>query len=99
VSVLGGDGGTVTISPDALSQIVLGAAESVDGARVRKPKRRHLEVAVADGHARVELQLAIRLGAVIPDVARAVQQEVADALRAMCEVEVDSVDVTVEELD
>jgi uncharacterized alkaline shock family protein YloU len=93
------DGGKVTISPGALSQIVLGAAESVEGARVRKPKRRHLEVVLADGSARVDLELSIRLGAVIPDVAREVQEQVAAVLRTMCGVTVESVDVTVEELD
>ena len=37
-------------------------------------------------------------GAVLPDVARAVQEEVASALATMCAVEVDGVDVFVEEI-
>jgi len=92
------DGGTVVITDAALGQIVLQAAESVDGARVRKPKR-HLEIAVADGHARVELELAVAYGRILPDVARDVQQRVVEALQRMAGVKVDAVDVSVEELD
>jgi uncharacterized alkaline shock family protein YloU len=96
--VLEDDSGTVTVTDAALGQIVLQAAEAVDGARVRKPKR-HLEVAVADGRARVELELAVAYGHVLPDVARGVQEQVADALTQMCGVEIDAIDVSVEELD
>ena len=93
-----GDGGSVTVTDAALGQVVLQAAEAVDGARVRRAKR-HLEIAIADGHARVELELAVAYGHVLPDVARDVQQRVADALRQMCGLTVDAVDVSVEELD
>jgi uncharacterized alkaline shock family protein YloU len=95
---LGGEGGTVSVSSGALSQMVVQAAESVEGARVRRP-RRHLDVLVEQGRARVDLELAIRHGAIVPDVAREVQQRVTDALETMCGVTVDAVDVTVEELD
>ena len=92
--------GTVTISPAALSQIVVRAAESVDGVRVRLPlPRRRVDVALRDGHARVELALAARYGAVLPERAREVQRRVADALGRMCALEVDAVEVTVEELE
>ena len=94
---LRGPGGSVTITPAALTQVVVQAAEAVDGARVRRP-RRGIEIAFSDGRARVELELAARYGAVLPDVARAVQKRVADALRDMCGIGVDSVDVSVEEL-
>jgi uncharacterized alkaline shock family protein YloU len=96
--VLGDDAGTVTVTEAALGQIVLQAAEAVDGARVRRAKR-HLEIAVADGRARVELELAVAYGRVLPDVAREVQEQVADALTRMCGVEIDAIDVSVEELD
>jgi uncharacterized alkaline shock family protein YloU len=95
---LGGERGTVSVSAGALSQIVVEAAESVDGVHVRRPRRR-LDVRVEDGHAHVEVELAIRLGAIVPDVAREVQQRVTDALQTMCGVTVDAVDVAVEELD
>jgi len=96
--VVSDDGGSVTITDAALSQIVVQAAEAVEGARVRG-RRRHVEVAIADGHASVELELAIAYGRVLPDVARGVQQRIADALTRMCGLEVDAVDVAIEELD
>ncbi len=95
---LGGEGGNVTVTTGALSQIVVQAVEAVEGARVRRA-RRHLEVAGEDGHARIELELAVRYGLALPDVAHEVQEGVADALRTMCGVAVDAVDVSVEELD
>lgn len=96
--VVSDGGGTVTITDAALGQIVIQSAEAVDGARVRRPKR-HLEIAVADGRAHVELELAVAYGRVLPDVAREVQERVTDALQRMCAVRVDAVDVSVGELD
>ena len=96
--VVSEDGGAVTITESALTQIVVQAAEAVEGARVRR-QRRHLEITIADGHASVELELAVAYGRVLPDVARDVQHRVADALTRMCGLEVDRVDVAVEELD
>jgi uncharacterized alkaline shock family protein YloU len=95
---LAGPAGTITITPAALSQVVLQAAEATDGARVRRP-RRGLEIVVAEGHARVELELAARYGTILPAVAREVQERVAGALEGMCGLVVDGVDVSVEELD
>lgn len=88
----------VRITDAALAQIVLRAVEGVDGARVRRA-RRHAEIEVAGGHARVDLELAVAYGKVLPDVARDVQREIADALERMCGLKVDAVDVNVEELD
>ena len=82
----------ITITDAALSQIVVGAAEQVDGVRVRR--RRGVEP--QDG--RVTLSLAARYGTVLPDLARDVQTRVAEALSAMCDLRV-SVDVSIEELD
>jgi uncharacterized alkaline shock family protein YloU len=65
---------------------------------VRRP-RRGLEIELADGHARVELELAARIGLVLPDVAREVQERVTGALETMCGLVVDAVDVSVEELE
>jgi uncharacterized alkaline shock family protein YloU len=96
--VVHAEAGDVTITPGALQQIVVAAAEGVDGVRVRRP-RRHLEIAVSGGSARVELELAIRHGRVIPDAAREVQEQVAGALGTMTGLEVDAVDVAVEELE
>ena len=93
-----GAGGAVRVSEAALTGIVRQAVSSVDGARLRKGRRR-LGVELGDGHARADLQLAVAYGRVVPEVARAVQERVAEALATMCEVEVDGVDVVVEELD
>jgi uncharacterized alkaline shock family protein YloU len=96
--VVPGEGGTVTVTPGALTQIVVGAAEPVAGARVRR-RRRGLDVTIADGRACVQLELAARYGVVLPELARDVQERVAEALGAMCGVDVERVDVSVEELD
>jgi len=91
------DGGAVRVSEAALTEIVRRAVSSVEGARLRKGRRR-LGVELEDGRARAELQLAVAYGRVLPEVAAAVQEQVADALARMCDVSVDSVDVTIEEL-
>ncbi len=90
-------GGSVRVSEAALSEIVRRAVASVDGARLRKGRRR-LGVELEDGRARAELQLVVVYGRVLPEVSAAVQERVADALARMCDVEVEAVDVTVEEL-
>ena len=88
----------VKVTDNALTQIVVRAAEGVDGARVRRPRRK-VEVEIEDGRARVELELTIAYGRILPEVARDVQAEVADALGRMCDVSVHAVDVSVEELE
>jgi uncharacterized alkaline shock family protein YloU len=83
---------TVTITDAALAQIVVGAAEQVEGARVRKRRG----VQPQDG--RVTLWLAAPYGTILPELAREVQDRVATTLRQMCGLDV-QVDVTIEELD
>jgi uncharacterized alkaline shock family protein YloU len=90
-------GGSVRLSEAALTEIVRRAVAAVDGARLRKGRRR-LGVELEGGRARAELQLVVAYGRVLPEVAAAVQERVADALERMCDVEVEAVDVTVEEL-
>jgi uncharacterized alkaline shock family protein YloU len=92
------DEGEITVAPGVLSQVVIAAAESVDGARARRPKR-GVEVDVADGRARVELELAVGYGRVLPEVAAEVQRRVHDALRDICGIDGTVVDVAVEEVD
>jgi uncharacterized alkaline shock family protein YloU len=91
-------GGSVRLSEGALTQIVVQAVESVPGARLRRPRRR-VSLALDAGHARAELELAVAYGRVLPEVARAVQEGVGEALTGMCGFVVDGVDVSVEELD
>ncbi|HEX6952359.1 MAG TPA: Asp23/Gls24 family envelope stress response protein [Gaiellaceae bacterium] len=89
--------GSVRVSEAALTDIVRRAVASVEGARLRKGRRR-LGVELEDGRARAELRLVVSYGRVLPEVSAAVQERVADALSRMCDVEVEAVDVTVEEL-
>ena len=88
----------VKVTDAAVAQIVVEAAEVVEGARsggrvVISPSRS------SAGSARVELELTVAYGKVLPDVAREVQERVAAALGTMCGVTVTAVDVSVEELD
>jgi uncharacterized alkaline shock family protein YloU len=93
-----GPHGAIRIDGDALSALVVAAAELVEGARARRPKR-GLDVAVTDGRARVELELAARYGTILPGLGRDVQASVAGALRDSAGLTVEAVDVTIEELD
>ena len=77
---------------------ILLAGYHPEGQRRLRKGRRRLGVELEDGRARAELQLAVAYGRVLPEVAAAVQERVADALARMCDVAVDSVDVTIEEL-
>jgi uncharacterized alkaline shock family protein YloU len=85
----------VVVSPAALSQLIVHAAERIDGVNVRLPlPRRRVELR----DARIALELGVRYGLVLPDVAREVQRSVADAVGRMLGIELEAVDVTVEEL-
>jgi uncharacterized alkaline shock family protein YloU len=95
--VIPGAQGEVRIEGDALAALVIAATEQV-GARVRRP-RRGLDISVADGTVRVELELAARYGAVLPELARAVQESVTKVLRGSAGLTVERVDVSIEELD
>lgn len=96
--VLQEPGGTITVSAPVLANLVTQAAEEVDGARVRRGRRR-LEIDVSGEGARVRLELAARYGVVLPEVARLVQERVAEALTTMCKVRIDAIDVSVEEVE
>jgi uncharacterized alkaline shock family protein YloU len=87
----------VRITDAALTHIIVRAAEAIEGARVRRP-RRHLDVELDGSSATVDLELAVAYGRVLPDVARDVQERVAWALGTMCGVNVVAVNVSIEEL-
>ncbi len=89
--VLRGPEGSITLVPAALTQLVVAAAESVEAARVRRPKR-----TVQVEHGTVSLGLAVAHGASLLEVAREVQERVAAAVSATCGLEVEAVDVVVE---
>ena len=84
------------VSEAALVQLVDGAVSAVEGVRLRR--RRKLSLELVDGHARADLEVAVAYGSVLPEVARAVQESVGEALARTCGVEVDAVDVAVVEL-
>jgi len=90
--------GTITVTPSALAELITRAAETVDGAHVRRGRRR-LDVDVTGGTARVRLELTAPYGVVLPDLALAVQDRVTAALVEMCRVNVGAVDVSVEEVE
>ena len=83
----------VTVSDAAFAHLVVRAAEQVDGARARRPKKIALE------GERLELALGAQFGAVLPELARDVQAHVADAVETMCGIRLAGVDVTIEVLD
>jgi uncharacterized alkaline shock family protein YloU len=92
--------GTITVTPPALAGLVIQAAEAVDGVQVRRGRRRlDVVVDVALGEANVRLELTARYGLVLPEVAREVQERVADALVSTCAVRIGNVDVSVEEVE
>ena len=96
--VVSSEGGAVSVTDAVLTNIVVQSAESVEGARVRRARRK-VAVELEGSVARVELELAVEYGRVLPDVAHAVQSRVTDALTQMCGLDVAAVDVTIEELD
>jgi Asp23 family, cell envelope-related function len=95
--VFRGAAGSVTVTAAALSRLVAQAVSSVDGARLRRP-RRGLEIRHSDGRASVTLELSVRHGAVMPELARAVQERVAEALAQTGSLEVERVDVEIEDV-
>jgi uncharacterized alkaline shock family protein YloU len=96
--VIEGPHGAIRIDGDALAGLVATAVALTAGARLRRP-RRGLDVAVEEGRARIEIELAARFGSVLPELARAVQAGVADALRDCAGLDPERVDVSIEELD
>jgi uncharacterized alkaline shock family protein YloU len=89
--------GTVTVTAAALSRLVGDAVTSVDGARLRRP-RRGVEIRHSEGRAAVTLELSVPHGAVMPELARAVQERVAVALAQTGGLEVERVDVEIGEV-
>ena len=89
--VLREPGGTITVASEVVRAIVRQAAEAVDGVEVRKKRLR-----VKDG--RVEVGLAVRYGAVLPEVGEDVQGRIAEGLRTMCGLDPAAEDVSIEAL-
>jgi uncharacterized alkaline shock family protein YloU len=88
----------IRIADTALAHVVSTAAESVEGVRIRRPKR-DVEISTEGGRARVSLELTAQHGRSLADLGRGVQEQVGTALRTMCGLEPTAVDVTIEELE
>ncbi len=88
--------GSIRVTGDALTGLVVAAAERIDGARVRR-QRRGLDISVSDTAIEVELAIAAPYDIVLPELARAVQSGVAAALSTSTGLAA-QVDVAVEEL-
>jgi uncharacterized alkaline shock family protein YloU len=95
--VFQGPNGSVTVTASALTRLVAGAAQSVEGTRIRRPKRA-VEIAHGDGRASVTLELCADYGVPLPELARTVQERVADAVARVSGLEVERVDVEIEEI-
>ena len=76
------DGGSVRVSEAALVQLVDGAVSAVEGRACASAGGSRVEL--ADGHARAELEISVAYGSVLPEAARAVQENVARRADARC---------------
>jgi uncharacterized alkaline shock family protein YloU len=92
-----GPEGTITLTAAALNDLVAGAARSVEGVRLRRP-RRSVEVLHGDGRASVSVELAAPHGESLPELGHAVQERVGQALAGVSGLEVERVDVEIEEV-
>jgi uncharacterized alkaline shock family protein YloU len=95
--VFEGPEGSITLTAAAVTELVASAARSVDGVRLRRP-RRAVEVRYAEGCASVSLGLVATPGRPLPGLARAVQERVGEALAQVTGLEVERVDVEIAEI-
>jgi uncharacterized alkaline shock family protein YloU len=95
--VFRGPEGSITLTAAALIELVANAARSVDGVRLRRP-RRAVEIGHSDGCASVSLELAAAPGRPLPQLARAVQERVGEAVAQVTGLEVERVDVEIAEI-
>ena len=95
--VFRGPGGSITLAAAAINDLVASAARSVEGVRLRRP-RRAVEVRHADGRASVSLELGATHGQPLAELAVAVQERVGEALARVSGLEVERVDVEIAEI-
>ena len=88
--------GAVWVDEDALVRLVRSAALGVDGVR-GVAQRRGVRLQMADGGGpTVSVIVSARMGAVLPELARAVQRRIADVFRTTLGATPARVDVTVD---
>lgn len=90
--------GHASIATDVLSRYAADAARQVPGVQGLAGRRGVRLDSDEAGGLSVELHLTVEWGASIPDVARAVQQNVREYLARMAAVEPAAVDVVVDEI-
>ena len=95
--VFEGPEGSITLTAAALNDLVAGAARSVEGVRLRRP-RRAVEVRHGDGRASVSVELAAPHGESLAELAHSVQERVGRALADASGLEVERVDVEIAEV-
>ena len=95
--VFEGPEGSITVTAAALAELVASAARSVDGVRVRRP-RRAVEVGSRTAARRSRSSSARCTGSRCPSWRVAVQERVGDALARVSGLEVERVDVEIEEI-
>lgn len=95
--------GHSSISTEILASYAADAACEVDGVRAvvegALPRHRGVKVSHDTAGVSLELHLALRFGAVVPEVGGAVQARVASYLGRMADVTPVAVDVVVDEID
>ena len=95
--VFEGPEGSITVTATAVNELVAGAARSVEGVRLRRP-RRSVEVRHGDGRASVSVEVVAAHGESLPELAHAVQERVGRALADVSGLEVEHVDVEIAEV-
>jgi uncharacterized alkaline shock family protein YloU len=95
--VFDGPEGSITVTAAALTDLVADAARSVEGVRLRRP-RRAIEIQHGDGCASASVELVAPHGESLADLAYAVQDRVSGALAAVSGLEIERVDVEIAEI-
>jgi uncharacterized alkaline shock family protein YloU len=95
--VFQGPEGSITLTAVVVTDLVAKAARSVDGVRLRRP-RRAVEVRHSEGRASVSLELGAAPGQPLPELACAVQQRVGKTLAQATGLEVERVDIEIAEI-
>ena len=96
--------GSINISEDVVAAIAVSAALEVDGvgqlesgsnSRSKKNAVKGVKLTIGDGSVIVDLQILVKYGQPIPQVAQNVQEAVANAVESMTELKVCQVNVRI----
>lgn len=96
-----GEMGAINLSEDVVAAIAVNAALEVEGVGAlnhnghKKNAVRGVKLTVGEGEIMVDLQITVHYGHPIPQVARTVQDAVANAVESMTELKVSQVNVRI----